>query len=100
MDHVKVRIGQLEQVCGTVSSTPGGRLNYESETAEKLDSLVDLIAEYLDMQDPWDGVLFRYLPPDEFLRRLLHKFNGYSPYALWAEIVEDSQHPEPGDGAH
>jgi hypothetical protein len=100
MDHVVIRIGQLEHVYGTVESTRGGRLRYESDTAEKLDVLVDLIAEYLDLQDPWDGARYRELPAAEYLRRLARRCNGCSPYALWAEIVEDSLYPEPGAGAH
>jgi hypothetical protein len=100
MDHVVVRIGDINGAYGMVESTPRGELRYHAATAEKRDALADLVEEYRQLQDHRDGVLFRYLPPDEFLRRLLHKFNGYSPYALWAEIVEDSRHPEPGDGAH
>jgi hypothetical protein len=100
MDHVVLRIGQLEEVYGTAESMPRGELRYHAETPEKRDALADLVEEYRQLQDHRDGVLFRYLPPDEFLRRLLHRFNGYSAYALWADIVEDSQHPEPADGAH
>jgi hypothetical protein len=91
MDHVVVRIGDLEGAYGTVESTPRGELRYHAETPEERDHLADLVEEYRQLQDHRDGVLFRYLPPDEFLWRLLHKFNGHSPYALWAEIVEDSQ---------
>src|SRR5258708_19140306 len=90
MDHVMVRIGDLEGAYGTVASTPR-ELRYEAETAEKLDSLVDLIEEYLDLQDHRDGALYRELPRAEFLRRLARRCNGYRAYALWADIVEDSQ---------
>jgi hypothetical protein len=91
MDHVVLRIGDLEGAYGTVESTPHG-LRYEAETPERLNLLVDIVEEYRELADHRDGVRFRYLPPDEFLRRLVHKFNGFSPYALWAEIVEDEQH--------
>jgi hypothetical protein len=95
MDHVVLRIGQLEEVYGTVESTPRGELRYHAETPEQREYLEDLVEEYRQLQDHRDGVLFRYLPPDEFLRRLLHKCNGFSPYALWAEIVEDSGRERP-----
>jgi hypothetical protein len=91
MDHVMLRIGQLEHVYGTVEATRGGELRYHAETPEKREALADLVEEYRQLADHRDGVRFRYLPPDEFLRRLLHKCNGFSPYALWAEIVEDGE---------
>jgi hypothetical protein len=100
MDHVVLRIGDLKGAYGTVEATPRGELRYHAATPEERDALADLVEEYRQLADHRDGVRFRYLPPDEFLRRLLHKFNGYTPYALWAEIVEDEQHPEPADGAH
>lgn len=100
MNHVVVRIGQLEHVYGTVESTPGGRLRYESDTAEQLDVLVDLIAEYNDLQDPWDGARYRELTRAEFLRRLARRCNGCSIYGLWCDILEDSLYPGPGNGAH
>jgi hypothetical protein len=100
VDHVVIRIGQLEKVYGTVESTPGGKLRYESDTAEQLDVLVDLIAEYNDLQDPWDGARYRELQRAEFLRRLARRCKGASPYSLWCDVLEDSLYPEPGDGAH
>src|SRR5260221_7550726 len=100
MDHVVIRIGQLDHEYGMVASTAGGKLRYEAETAEKLDVLVDLIAEYSDMQDPWDGAVYRELSRAEFLRRVARRCNCCSPYALWCGVIEGSPYPEAGEGAH
>jgi len=89
MDHVVVRIGQLEHVYGTVESTRGGKLRYESDTAEGIDCLVDLVEEYRDLQDLEDGARYRELPNDEFLRRWARRCTGVSIYGLWVDIVED-----------
>src|SRR5258708_13169497 len=93
MDHVVVRIGQVEHVYGVVESTPGGRLRYEAETAEKLDILVDLIDEYLGLADLWDGALYRELPRAEFLRRLPRRCSGASIYGLCVDILEHTPKP-------
>jgi hypothetical protein len=87
MDHVVVRIGDQDEVYGTVESTPRG-FRYHPETPEMRKYLVGFIAEYRYGQDNRDGALYRWLPPDEFLRRLPHRFSGFF---AWAYVVEDSQ---------
>src|SRR5258706_10008128 len=98
MDHVVIRIGQLDHEYGMVASTAGGKLRYEAETAEKLDVLVDLIAEYSDMQDPWDGAVYRELSRAEFLRRFAPRRHFRHPSSVWWGGIEDSPFPQAGGG--
>jgi hypothetical protein len=97
MDHVVVRIGSVDSgLWGTVETTPDG-LRYHAATAEERDSLEDFIEEECRTgQDVRDGAFYSRLPDDELLRRLPFRFNTY----VQASVVEDSQHPEPADGAH
>jgi hypothetical protein len=88
MDHVVVRIGDPDTgLYGTVESTSRG-FRYHAETPQKRKILVGFIADCHTGQDVTDGASYRLLPPDEFLRRLPHRFSGYG---AWAYLVEPGE---------
>src|SRR5215467_12097756 len=83
-----VRVGEQEQVYGTVESTPQGNLRYHPETPETRGDLLDFIKACRSGQDNRDGALYCTLPADEFLRRLPQRFSGY---AAWGVLLKDGE---------